>query len=728
MNARDLVEFFDAPAAASFTLVPEQALAFFRAKGLATSFAWQDLVADEHATAFTVAKMMDVDLLRDVQTSLADALERGVSFREWADSITQVLQAKGWWGRQRVVDPISGQVVVAELGSPGRLRTIFRTNMQSAYSVGAWQRIQQQAAEAPYLLYDAVDDHRTRPEHAAWDGRVYPVDSPFWRQHYPPNGWNCRCGVIQLSDDDLEALGLKVSPPPRIQQVETPNPRTGGVMRHPVGVDASFAYNPGQLRQEQLQRLALEKVQALDDSLKRAALDGIDATKRQAQDVTKAVATTPVDAEDAARAAMRAAERRAQAELDEALAKSTPYLARAIRELDGRGLGPVDLLEQAKARAAKLKDQALLTQWRTAYLAGREPPAAARAVFDAMPEEAQRALREKLDAMLAAKAAAQLKFNPTTPEGRWHSKAWDGAPDWLRPLLVRDQVVEVLKPERKAGAWAQVGRRIQMGTYSPETAKGRDVWRHEFGHILDWRLGERALNIPGEARKAVYRSSAKDFSDAMRKDAADLQAAAKSTGRFTVQDALELARGYDTLRDTIVDLPDSAARQAYLAREASALGFDLSELREVLKANTTAALDGLAGDVRMARALKALELRDAERFIFELVGRYFALEAWRYDATYWASVRSAWDAGVLGSLSDLVGSATRNAVASHSRGFSGHSEGYYRQRAGYGQQTEAFANLTALAAAPSPLWWRIVERLAPNMARTYREIVTNGGR
>jgi SPP1 gp7 family putative phage head morphogenesis protein len=726
MNARDLVEFFDAPAAASFTLVPEQALAFFRAKGLATSFAWQDLVADEHATAFTVAKMMDVDLLRDVQTSLADALERGVPFREWADSITQVLQGKGWWGRQRVVDPISGQLVVAELGSPGRLRTIFRTNMQSAYSVGAWQRIQQQAAEAPYLLYDAVDDHRTRPEHAAWDGRVYPVDSPFWRQHYPPNGWNCRCGVIQLSDDDLEALGLKVSPPPRIHQVETPNPRTGGVMRHPVGVDASFAYNPGQLRQEQLQRLALEKVQALDDGLKRAALDGIDATKRQAQDVTKGVVATPVDAEDAARAAMRAAERRAQAELDEALAKSTPYLARAIRELDGRGLGPVELLERAKARAAKLKDQALLTQWRTAYLAGREPPAAARAVFDAMPEEAQRALREKLDAMLAAKAAAQLRFDPTTPAGKWHTKAWDNAPDWLRPVLVREQAVEVL-PRKGNGAWASVGRQVQMGRHAPETERGRDVWRHEFGHILDWRLGER-LGPPGPGRRSVHRSSAQDFTDAMRKDSADLQAAAKSTGRFSVQEALDLARGYDTLRDTIVDLPGSAERQAFLARQASALGFDLDELRTVFKANSTASFDGIAGDVRMARALRALELRDVERFLFELAGRDNAMEVGRYDATYWAGVTGAWEAGVLASLADLFGAASRNALVSIKRGFPGHDEGYYRKRAGYGQQTEAFANLTALAAAPSPLWWRMVERLAPNMARTYREIVTNGGR
>lgn len=416
MNPSELVEFFDAPASSSFTLTPEQALAFFRAKGLRTSFSYRDVVAEEHFAAFTVAKMMDTDMLAQVKDSLDDAIARGVPFRRWADDLIPLLQSKGWWGRQAMVDPLTGETVVAQLGSPGRLATIFRTNMQSAYSVGAWERIQEQAAEAPYLLYDAVDDHRTRPDHAAWDGKVYPVDSVFWRQHYPPNGYNCRCGVIQLSDDDLTALGIEKSPPPTYKLESTLNTRTGKVMKHPTGVDPSFAYNPGELRMEQLTKLAAEKAKALDADLAAKAAEGMAAAKAAAeaalagevQAALKALAKE-VGAEELAKANMKAAERAAQFALDDALANKTPYLSTAIKQVQAAkgadSLKPSEVLAQAKAKAAKLKDTSLLSDFKKAYVAGKTPNAAQQAVFDALPEPAQQAMKEQLDALKAAAAA-----------------------------------------------------------------------------------------------------------------------------------------------------------------------------------------------------------------------------------------------------------------------------------------------------------------------------------
>lgn len=48
------------------------------------------------------------------------------------------------------------------------------------------------------LQYRTQRDDRVRPEHAALDGTTLPPSDPFWESYYPPNGWNCRCTVVQV--------------------------------------------------------------------------------------------------------------------------------------------------------------------------------------------------------------------------------------------------------------------------------------------------------------------------------------------------------------------------------------------------------------------------------------------------------------------------------------------------------------------------------------------------
>lgn len=278
-----IADFFEVIAGAAFNVPSQDAAEYFRAKGLRPSFNFADMMGEEHATAFTVAKMMDMDLLLDVQKSLDEAISNGVLFRDWAEDIIPMLQEKGWWGRKEMRDPITGKVIVAQLGSPRRLETIFRTNLQTAYSAGKWQQIMDQADIAPYLMYDAVDDFRTRAQHKAWDNKVLPVTDKFWQSHYPPNGWGCRCGVIQLSDDDLEELGLQVDPSPRIKFGPWTNPRTGRTEQVPVGIDPGFNYNAGKARFEYLNRLAQQKAGSLEGEIGKAAQAGLDAAARQAQ-------------------------------------------------------------------------------------------------------------------------------------------------------------------------------------------------------------------------------------------------------------------------------------------------------------------------------------------------------------------------------------------------------------------------------------------------------------
>ena len=48
---------------ASFTLQLEEAIRYFANKGLKISFSCQDMIAEKNDAAFTVAKMMNTDLL-----------------------------------------------------------------------------------------------------------------------------------------------------------------------------------------------------------------------------------------------------------------------------------------------------------------------------------------------------------------------------------------------------------------------------------------------------------------------------------------------------------------------------------------------------------------------------------------------------------------------------------------------------------------------------------------
>ena len=149
-----------------------------------------------------------------------------------------------------LTDPLTGKTRIVQLGSPRRLRIIFDTNLRMSYARGRWERIERVAKSRPYLRYVAVQDARTRPDHMAWHGTVLRWDDSWWRTHYPPNGWRCRCTVMQLSENDLEDDGFTPSsgPPPGSGKTRPwTNKRTGETVQVPAGIDPGFQHNVGLL-------------------------------------------------------------------------------------------------------------------------------------------------------------------------------------------------------------------------------------------------------------------------------------------------------------------------------------------------------------------------------------------------------------------------------------------------------------------------------------------------
>lgn len=240
------------------TLAPKETVAYFRAKGQHIGWNWYETAADVHARSFTVAKAARVDVLTTIQTEVERAISQGVSQQEFIDTLSPRLKKLGWWGKQVIVDS-AGNAEEVQLGSPRRLALIYNVNTRVAYNVGRYAQLMNSTDTHPFWQYVAVMDSRTRPSHAALNGLVFRYDDPFWKTHYPPNGWNCRCRVRALSQERMNALGLQATQGDKYlttKKVQAAVDKATGEMiemdvttfadgARVMTPDAGWSYNPG---------------------------------------------------------------------------------------------------------------------------------------------------------------------------------------------------------------------------------------------------------------------------------------------------------------------------------------------------------------------------------------------------------------------------------------------------------------------------------------------------
>lgn len=124
---------------------PQAALDWFKAKGIQPGFDYRDVWLEEQANAFTVAKMLNADLLVEVRALVEQALAEGQTYQQFAAAIKPLLVKSGWWGIQEMDDPATGETKRVQLGSEGRIKTIYRTNMRTARAKQVGQQFQREA-------------------------------------------------------------------------------------------------------------------------------------------------------------------------------------------------------------------------------------------------------------------------------------------------------------------------------------------------------------------------------------------------------------------------------------------------------------------------------------------------------------------------------------------------------------------------------------------------------
>ena len=111
------------------------------------------------------------------------------------------------------------------------LRAEYNFVHASATMAAKWEEFMQDG-DRYNLQYRTAHDDRVRPEHAALDRVTLPITDPFWESYYPPNGWNCRCTVVQVR---------------KSKYPETPHDQAMALGEEATGKDTKgiFHFNPG---------------------------------------------------------------------------------------------------------------------------------------------------------------------------------------------------------------------------------------------------------------------------------------------------------------------------------------------------------------------------------------------------------------------------------------------------------------------------------------------------
>lgn len=157
--------------------------------------------------------------VQDFINTHADALNRGMTRVEMSDGMRQRLERSNWVfsgmktfhelneafpsliderGERKTFDRFYDDVrKIHETYNRNYLRAEYNFITQSAEMASRWERFSEDG-DRYNLQYRTAGDDRVRPEHAAMEGITLPIDDPFWEAYFPPNGWNCRCTVVQV--------------------------------------------------------------------------------------------------------------------------------------------------------------------------------------------------------------------------------------------------------------------------------------------------------------------------------------------------------------------------------------------------------------------------------------------------------------------------------------------------------------------------------------------------
>nr|WP_315047517.1 ADP-ribosyltransferase [uncultured Leptotrichia sp.] len=135
---------------------------------------------------FWIKKITDVNVTEKIFKQMSNILENGGTFKDWKKDVDKILSESG-----------------LKLNE-GYLKTVFRTNMNHAYNAGIHLKVDKYKERYPYYRYCGILDGREQQHTKELDGKIFKVGTPEADKYFPPNGFNCRCYTVSLTEDEVD--------------------------------------------------------------------------------------------------------------------------------------------------------------------------------------------------------------------------------------------------------------------------------------------------------------------------------------------------------------------------------------------------------------------------------------------------------------------------------------------------------------------------------------------
>lgn len=176
--------------------------AIFNQKGSSFSI---DIMADENVQSLIEAhtSVLDRNLQRlEMSDLMRQRLTRSnyifsglKTFHELNEAFPSLLDENG---NKKTFEHFLNDVrKIDETYNANYLRAEYNFVQASAEMAAKWEGFMEDG-DHYYLQYRTQHDDKVRPEHASLDRVTLPPSDSFWESYYPPNGWNCRCTVVQV--------------------------------------------------------------------------------------------------------------------------------------------------------------------------------------------------------------------------------------------------------------------------------------------------------------------------------------------------------------------------------------------------------------------------------------------------------------------------------------------------------------------------------------------------